>query len=327
MDLEYHRACLHKLCSVCGTIITSQRVTHKCEDHREKLWKYLKVNTEGDHMDVHPPRMCNNCYRAMTRSAEKGEHYHSSVKIVHWDKHSDSNCNICTRYKQKSVGGRPKKRKHNLSEEGQVTSAAFLRHISSFEADLVQYRAHKPLEVTRFLPPNSPICLEDFICPLCKMVVDKPVETTCDHMVCHSCISKWLYANDPSCPVCLTKFRSTSDVKAASTVAKNILASLQIRCDHCPIHVPLSQLASHLNQCSTDQPVSLSLTPTSGPPTPSKVSLRSVLTSPVELPPSDVEIRAATHLVRRILRTQEQTLLSLPTGGQVRYTQTTPYTI
>ncbi len=189
-----HLACLEKLCRVCGTILT-QRVTYQCERFCTRLWAALKVNTDKDDPEVHPPKMCNNCYRQMTRTEQKstegkGEKHLTSLKIVHWERHSNKDCATCDMYGQKSRGGRPKKKaKERRSSEDGIRSAELIQHMSSFEGQLQQLRAQQPLQVIRFSLPPFPIRLEDFICPKCRTIVDQPVETVCGHMLCYTCTS------------------------------------------------------------------------------------------------------------------------------------------
>ena len=157
------------------------------------------------------------------------------------------------------------------------------------------------------------------------------METVCEHLMCQTCLVNALHTSDtPSCPTCSTCFVSKSDVKPASPLVKGLLKVLVIACDNdsCPVRATLGELRSHLVHCMhtrsvTVLPAASSSLPTSQPPTPltpSKISLRSVLKSSLDQPPSDVKIRAATHLVKRIIQTQDLQggeHLKLPTGGQV----------
>ena len=74
---------------------------------------------------------------------------------------------------------------------------------------------------------------------------------------------------------------------------------------------------------SSLSPPSLEQPPPSTPTTPSSVSLRSVLSAPIDKTPNAMEVQAATHLVRRMIKSSSDCAdgkrLRLPTGGQVYF--------
>ena len=274
--------------------------------------------------------MCNKCYRAMTHIEETGGEYKSGIKVRLWERHTSTDCSTCTWYAKRSQGGRPKKRGRSArsSTTCTVKCAELIRRVTAF--DMSSLKGERALNISRFTPPALPVKLESFLCSQCSHIVDKPVETTCEHIMCQACLLKTLHKTDtPICPTCSKRFGTKSEVNAASPLLRSLLATLVVTCDNegCSASVPLSELRGHLLRCTHTQAV-ISPLPSSlptpsqptAPLTPSKISLRSVLSTPLDQPPSDVEKRAATHLVRRIMQTQEAQggeHLKLPTGGQV----------
>ena len=209
------------------------------------------------------------------------------------------------------------------------------------------------------MPPSpvrfvSLISLKTLVCPICKCIVDQPVETGCSHLLCAQCFCSFLdvMRSMPSCPVCSTEFKEKSSIHAPSPVVQEILKELQIHCDNfqhgCPAVLTLGQLRDHVNEChqpytrirspveavalqpateSAMLPPVLSTPPHSSVPatatlTPSKIS--AILSQPITTPLSGSEKRAMTHLVKCAINvdgevpTAHSIALECPTGGQVK---------
>ena len=291
-------------------------------EHTDGLRDGLEVNVLDDDPEIHPKKICNNCYRAITRRS-------SSVMIMQC--HDDEGCQACNLYAQRAKGGRPKKRPRKSStprSPTSISSSELLKHTSSLLPQLSTMKSQRPLDPSRFMPPAPPVCLDDFVCPMCCMVVDRPVEMICGHIVCLHCISKWLHTCEhatPSCPCCPTQLRVASDLKPVTQVLKTILGGLKVRCDNdsCPAITDLANLRQHVEKCSpghaarvfisaqptrttspTALPVHSPLHPQtspdslSGASTPATPSLRSVMESPLDQPPSSEELRAFTHVAK-----------------------------
>ena len=330
--MQHHLECLQKFCRICGTIIVSHRVTYLCSEHIQGIREGLKVCVEGDDPEIHPSKFCNNCYRAISRRG-------SSVMPVQWEGHADQGCETCSRYNQKAKGGRPKKRTRRSNDPVSITSSELLQHTGSLLPQLPSLKSQKALHPNRFMPPLPPVSLDDFTCPVCCMVLDQPVETVCGHIVCQCCLSKWLHVCDhakPSCPCCPTQLNITSDIKPVTRVVQNILAGLQVKCDHnrCSAVMDLANLRQHMERCSPDHAAQVLIcsppllvpsdVPPSAPPSgASTPSLKSIIESPLDKPPSAEELRAFTHVAKRMMNakggeSEEFTPdLQLPTGGQV----------
>ena len=150
------------------------------------------------------------------------------------------------------------------------------------------------------------------VCPLCKLLVNGPVQLACERLVCAQCVIEMLHAKGPSstCPSCDAPATSAHFKKCASMVA-NLLENLRAKCSRgCHLSFPLQQLASHEDVCA----VCVS------PPAMSEATLGEVLASPLNAPLCPDEQRVCTHLVKRALQeSADQSTLILRTGGQVCY--------
>lgn len=80
-------------------------------------------------------------------------------------------------------------------------------------------------EQTRFIAQID----DEFECWICTMVLENPVQTTCEHSFCNECINDWLSVN-MTCPVDRTPI-TVSDLKPTSRPFRNLWNKLEIRCD------------------------------------------------------------------------------------------------
>ena len=224
---------------------SSPTVTCLCSEHIQCIQDGLKVCVEGHDPEIHPTKFCNSCYHALSRRG-------SSVMPVQWD--TDQGCETCSRYDQKAKEGRPKRARRS-NDPLSITSSELLQHASSLLPQLPSLKSQKALDPNRFIPPVPPVSLDDFTRPVCCIVIDQLVETICGHIVCQCCISKWLHVCDdakPSCPCCPIQLKVTSDIKTVTRVGQNILAGLQVKCDHsrCSAVMDLANLRQHMERCS-----------------------------------------------------------------------------
>ncbi len=259
----------------------------------------------------------------------------TSIRVTFWTEHTETDCDTCKRYNDTCKPGRKVKAQKG-GKHVQVTNGQILLEINSLNL-LPQFATKMPLSKSRFSVPPAPIKLEDFTCECCGDVLNQPVETKCRHIMCRVCLCKHILKNTltPSCPVCSEQFESTSDVRPLANALTNILSKLEVRCDNpsCKVVVPLDNLQEHVVRCSPAHSSRVLIVPSpqstlqvnrsqhsspAEPLTPSKISLRSVLESPLDRVPTSAEKTAASRLVRRMLNTGELgDIVQLPTGGQV----------
>ena len=189
---------------------------------------------------------------------------------------------------------RPQRNEGDQKESGKGVANAVLKTAPK------SWGAAEPLSLSRFLPSATSLSLHDLQCKLCECIVDRPVETPCQSLVCAECISSLiLNAKESSlqCPCCdeCHGIASTHFVPASEVVLK-LLGALLIRCDKpsCSAVIDLKHLADHVNSgCQTHVP-SFS---------PSKLTAQQILSRTLQSPPTSVEQKAAANIVKRLMHT------------------------
>jgi len=91
----------------------------------------------------------------------------------------------------------------------------------------------EPIEPTKYTlqltDSDSEISCE-FMCSICRSVLDKTIELPCGHTYCSTCIDAWIKINN-TCPVCKTCFNP--DEKHYSKKIDNIIKKLKVGCQYC----------------------------------------------------------------------------------------------
>lgn len=88
---------------------------------------------------------------------------------------------------------------------------------------------------------------EDFLCPICYMVVHNAYQCRDGHLFCAKCIIHWLQ-NNSTCP--MDRAPCTTQSLVACRAVNNIVLTLHIRCPHsCPWKGTLADLESHNQTC------------------------------------------------------------------------------
>lgn len=75
---------------------------------------------------------------------------------------------------------------------------------------------------------------EEFLCQICKMVLENPVQIPCDHLFCYECLKSRIVA-DRTCPVDLIPIVINAEVsvfKPPCVAFRNLLYKLNIMCDY-----------------------------------------------------------------------------------------------
>ena len=249
-DLHDHRNNLKHLCCVCGGKLNKSKEKYECSysciEHKELLAEKYQLNIEKDDCDIHPSHFCNACYVTLTResSAERGP--------IFWEIHTDS-CKTCfTITESQSKGGRPQKPKRGRKPNSEklkrtgTHSGLAQEGLQSKIQDITQtLESHR----TRDFDANFTFIEalnEDFNCPICKDILDKPLETTCEHYFCASCLSEAL-ANQATeaCPVCKLQL-SDSQVKPATRMIQRLIGESKVGCKRCKMQLNYEDAAHHV---------------------------------------------------------------------------------
>merc|ERR1719295_1930867 len=121
-------------------------------------------------------------------------------------------------------------------------------------------------DVSRFVGEVSP----ELVCNICQAVMRDPVELRgCEHAFCRMCIGEWVtneYEGDraPTCPIDRRGLEMCSraphlrpgcvEFQDVSRIVRNILSSLQIKCDFeqegCAAVLHLENLSAHVESCA-----------------------------------------------------------------------------
>lgn len=236
-------------------------------------------------------------------------------------------------FSAQSKGGRPRKvAKGRGCAVQECNTAQLLHHIAGLSHHIPSLKPQEIdyLHTDAFLPPPAPTSLDFCTCPICMAVLDVPVSLTCGHVVCSQCLSKSLQFSPtcPTCPCCPMSIGSTADIGYPADDLLDTLKSLQVKCfkAHCDAVISLGDLRDHhkegprIHQANPTTPPSVSQHP-SPSQTPSAINLRQVLDAPLDKTPNIMEVRATTHLLKRMMHSSSEcaqgSRLRLPTGGQV----------
>ena len=148
-------------------------------------------------------------------------------------------------------------------------------------------------------------------CPVCTEVLERPLELKCGRMICLSCLIRWVQVSCAlSCPCCHDHTLNSDSMWSPSPITMAMLGSLPVTCGICCSEVQVQQLTRHLDtKCSTlfrhDSP--------------SKTTIKDILSKPGTSTPSPAERRVAGTLIKRMMMDGNSGVVQVPTGshGQV----------
>ena len=325
---------LEKYCRVCGGRLQrakSKAATYKCTEHTEELRALFQVDVLSDDPDVHPQLFCNGCYAAVRRhstAVSKGIPYHHSIEVFTWEKPTDEECAVRTiqfRYihfinlnklyfqvcKHLDVitrgGGQNKRARKNRGRPSGYSPAAAIAHIKQLVKSLPHF-VDSAEEVIYTSDQAATL-----LCPLCLEVLDQPIELACSNLVCANCCCKWIERSGTvSCPCCYYHQLDDLTISLPSTVVQDLLGTLKLSCTKCHKTTTAAQHRLHKNsQCQGHYEAS----------SPSQITAQHILQRPMTAPTLPVEKQVAECLVRRLMTESDDTVVRIPTRGQVRNRQ------
>ena len=259
----------------------------------------LGIDAKTDLPHIHPPKTCNKCYATM-KKIQKGAV--SSLQPFPFTEHfDDDDCGVCTHFSMMSKGGRPSKKRHTLT--------GIAQHIRMCAGPKLSHKKFS-LSFSRFYaPPQSSISLTDIQCPICKCIVDQPIEIPCKVPACLDCCLWLIQKGDMSnCPSCGSEHEV--DFSTFSQIPAFLLKILLQQVLHCICSKPvrLEHLRAHLDTSCKELVADI----------PSSVTLEQILEQPLDTPPTTFERQVVGHLFRKMMQqsTHSQTV-TVPTGGHV----------
>ena len=286
---------LDRHCRVCAVKIKG---AHKpCSEVRDTLLEGLGLDITRDQQGIHPPNVCHNCCtKAKQYSLSKGTR--SSLVVQQWTAHTEHDCSICHLFSSQQRGGRPRKGQKNRGRPS-------LENTQTIRTAPDSWRGFEPLTPSRFLPPPV-LQLEDFLCTVCSCIVDRPLETPCRKLVCAECITPKMV-----CQSCSDVHQQSAFAPVPDVVLK-VLGSLLVKCDKpsCTEVVELRALKTHLESGCMNI----------GLHSPSQITAAQIISRPLSAPPTSIEQKAATNILKRLMNSSAATdqIVKLPTAGQVK---------
>lgn len=305
--LDSHLEFLKKSCRVCGHYYGEKHKEqfYECSNLIIEIYLVFGVDISDDKRDIHPSTLCHNCYAKCLKS-QKNQFYKTATVPIRWKEHGDDNCEICELFEKKRRGGRKRKLAKGRGRPQQGHSKAPRSDPSSHPVQIPPDVIPAPISeempaILRFHRPP-----EDLVCPICKEVLEQPLQSSCQHLFCFKCVDAWVThaGNSVKCPTCQEPWSSATFCKVPRVIL-NILSALLVACSSCKQLVQLDRLQLHEKRCN--EYVSDLLPKT----------LAEVLDTALDVPLTTEEERLTTHLVKRKLSTSTNSEVLLRTGGSV----------
>ena len=319
---DFHKAQLQRHCRVCVKPFSRKEYKHSCSGNKDTL-KVFGIDITKDRPETYLATFCHSCYTKAQRNKVKW--VDSTLEVHEWTEHPDGEgvpCATCDFFTTQKKGGRPKRAQKNRGRPSKSINRSIADSIQN-EAP-PSWMASEPLSLSRFLPPASNVSLKDMQCAYCECIADKPVNTPCRKRVCAKCISDHVRNSEDislHCLCCNTihTINSASFYPPASELALKVLGSMLVKCEKpdCTHIMALSNLKKHIESGCCQRDLAYS---------PSKLTLGQILSRPLTSPPTTVEKKAATVVVKRMLGetgpsssgVEKSSLVQLPTAGLVR---------
>ena len=156
---------------------------------------------------------------------------------------------------------------------------------------------------------------QNLCCPICMVLLDRPVELGCGSIICMGCCRRWIQHHQCSslvCPCCYNNRFDSKHIRPPPVMVVSLLKEHKLPCGRgCGKVIRLESYKMHIqNKCLSHYEVTDS---------PSKVTMSDMLSRPTNLPATPAERKVAGHLVKKLLNQNcNEGVLKVPTSGQVR---------
>ena len=305
MEQDHHSAALQQLCRVCGRCThpaKKKRSVYPCKNYQTELKDTFDISIISDNPLVHPAYFCQTCKTALY-NVKDGKSSTLATKVCSWEPHQPNQCSTCLRAKEAQRGGRPAKRK---GRPATISTRSAIAHVQSIAPPSFVPPEHVNVPVVVSTPFEYGVTLEDLSCNMCRKVLNQPLTlTTCNSLVCASCLLEWLSKCPESlpCPCCSETLTDFTTIEVAPLIQK-LLGGLLVTC-MCGKNVAKQDYIVHRKSgCGTNVPQA--------------VTVESILVQPACTPLSPLEMELQTSLTKRSLATSpDGNLLRVKTGGQV----------
>lgn len=229
MSVE-HINYLADLCRICGEKLSkskaSKEISYVCATNIQFLEEAFGINVEKDVKEVHPTRFCKKCHLTHSRTP------------VFWEPHQEEECKTCSLANFIKKGGRPSKPKRgrgklstaviNPKQQTQNEVIDFCQMADSAVKDIPSNRVADFGEKFSFAGEVP----REYFCPVCLDILDKPVETDCQHYFCADCIKGVVTSSSVlACPLC--KADSLTSIRVLTRMVINFIKDLSVICNVC----------------------------------------------------------------------------------------------
>ena len=161
------------------------------------------------------------------------------------------------------------------------------------------------------IPDMSP----NLCCPICTVLLDRPVKLGYGSIVCLSCCRKWIRHHlcaPLHCPCCYNNTFDSNHIRPPPVVVVGLLKEVVLPYKGCGRMVRLESYQKHVQcKCRSHYEAIDS---------PSKLMMSDVLSRLTSLPATPAERKVAEHLVRKIItqnETESEGVPRVPTSDQV----------
>ncbi|NXX51290.1 RAG1 protein, partial [Tricholaema leucomelas] len=275
---EAHQDNLKQLCRICGvsfktdchkrthpvhgpvddeTLLLLRKKERKATSWPDLIAKVFKIDVRGDVDTIHPTRFCHNCWSIIHRkfSNTLSEVYFPRNSTMEWQPHSPD-CEVCH---AAGRGGKRKGQPPGVQHGKRLKTVAECAPPNRGRKNQVQMKNKNAMKElvncknihlsTRLLAVDYPL---DFIkaisCQICDHILADPVETTCRHLFCRTCILKCVKVLGSYCPSCWYPCFPTDLVTPVKSFM-NVLDSLSIKCPvkECDEEISHGKYGQHLS--------------------------------------------------------------------------------
>ena len=191
MDQQFHTECLQKLCRVCGSYLQHSRAVYRCEDHQHCLLEVFRIDLAQDLEHIHPPHLCEHCQAVMSKAVAAGKDvtiYLHFVKAFEWSEHAEVEYHVCNHVAKSKKGGRPKKARKNRGRPIANSAHTRLDQLQSFCTQEYLPEQMERGTLTYYIPSSLGVKQSDLECPLCMILLDRPVLLACGTVLCTECV-------------------------------------------------------------------------------------------------------------------------------------------
>ena len=150
-------------------------------------------------------------------------------------------------------------------------------------------------------------------CLICMRLLNRPLQLSCGSILCLQCLRDWMLSPSVTCPCCYCDL-DRNHIRPPPPLIVTLMEGLLICCTRkCGKVIRVDQYVQHLQgQCRSHYQQQLH--------SPSRMTIKEVLSRPTTAPSTPSELCLTEHLVRKMLDQSSSStdgILQIKTRGQV----------